>query len=329
MLLDETAASLLVKEWFNSMSTKNLYKILGVRPNATQEEINKAFRRLVKKYHPDVCKTPDAEERMKEINAASEVLRDPEKRRLFDSGPEIVEPPPVRRERPRHRSERTRYQAPHYEQTPRHAQPQQHKRDMPYAAGFFVFILILVFMWVGTSHAPADNPQVVTPVGQVVVVTPQQPIPEQKTFEIWKGEGDTLVEQHRNGDALTAYDRALEIRPDASVIWVAEGDIYSTMGNFEKAIACYDQALKTNPQDEQAQKKSTVLKNTNSLMEFADRLIEQENYSAAIDMYDDILSAGIRNTNFQKRILSAKVYALMRSGRPDEAPRVSRSIESL
>ena len=101
------------------------------------------------------------------------------------------------------------------------------------------------------------------------------------------------------------------------------------MGNFEKAIACYDQALKTNPQDEQAQKKSTVLKNTNSLMEFADRLIEQENYSAAIDMYDDILSAGIRNTNFQKRILSAKVYALMRSGRPDEATRVSRSLESV
>jgi tetratricopeptide (TPR) repeat protein len=311
------------------MSTNNFYKILGVRRHATQEEINKAFRLLVKKYHPDVCKTPDAEERMKEINAASEVLRDPEKRRLFDSGPEIVEPPPVRRERRKHRSERTRYQAPRYEQNPSHAKPQQHKRGMPYAAGLFVFILILVFMLGGTPQATPDKTQMVTPVSPVVLVTPQQPVTEQKTFEIWKGEGDALVEQHRNGDALTAYDRALEIRPDASVIWVAEGDIYSTMGNFEKAIACYDQALKTNPQDEHAQKKSTVLKNTNSLMEFADRLIEQENYSDAIDMYDDILAAGIRNTNFQKRVLSAKVYALMRSGRPDEATRVSRSLESV
>ena len=330
MLLDETAASLLVKEWFNSMSTKNLYKILGVRPNATQEEINKAFRRLVKKYHPDVCKTPDAEERMKEINAASEVLRDPEKRRLFDRGPEIVEPPPVRRERRRHRSERTRYEPPRYEQPPRPAQPQQHKRNMPYAAGLFVFILILVFMWVGTPQVTPDKPQVATPVSPVVLVTPEQPVTAQKTFEIWKVEGDSLRGQHRNGDALAAYDRALEIRPGASELWVAEGDIYCTMGNFEKAIACYDQALKTNPAvGEQVQKKSTVLKNTNSLMEFADRLVEQENYSAAIDMYDDILSAGIRNTNFQKRILSAKVFALMRSGRPDEATRVSRSIESV
>jgi len=183
-------------------------------------------------------------------------------------------------------------------------------------------------MWVGTPQAIPDIPQVATPVSPVVLVTPQQPVTELKTFEIWKGEGDSLRGQHRNGDALAAYDRALEIRPDASELWVAEGDIYSTMGNFEKAIACFDHALKTNPQDgEQVQKKRMVLKNTNSLMVFADRLVEQENYSAAIEMYDDILSAGIRNTNFQKRVLSAKVYALMRSGRPDEATRVSRSIE--
>ena len=64
-------------------------------------------------------------------------------------------------------------------------------------------------------------------------------------------------------------------------------------------------------------------------MEFADRYVEQENYSAAIDMYDDILSAGIQNSNFQKRVLSAKVFALMRSGKPDEANQVSKSIESV
>jgi hypothetical protein len=312
------------------MSTNNFYKILGVPSHATQNEIKKAYHRLALKYHPDLRKTPDAEERMKEINAANEILSDPEKRRQFDSEREIPEPPPVRRERRRHRSERTRYEPPRYEQPPRPAQPQQHKRNMPYAAGLFVFILILVFMWVGTPQTTPDIPQVATPVSVVVPIPPQQPVTELKTFEIWKVEGDALRGQHRNGDALAAYDRALEIRPGASELWVAEGDIYSTMGNFEKAIACYDQALKTNPEvGEQVQKKITVLKNTNSLMEFADRLVEQEKYSAAIDMYDDILSAGIRNTNFQKRVLSAKVFALMRSGRSDEATKVSRSIESV
>ena len=61
-------------------------------------------------------------------------------------------------------------------------------------------------------------------------------------------------------------------------------------------------------------------------MQHADLLIGQENYPAAIDIYDGIPSAGIRNASFQKWILSAKVYALMRSGRPDEAARVSRSM---
>jgi len=312
------------------MSTNNHYKILGVRPNATQDEIRKVFRRLVKKYHPDVNKEPDAEERMKEFNEAYEILGDSEKRRQFDNGPENEEQSPVRSEKQKRRSERTRYQPPRYEQPPNPAQPQQHKQGMPYAVGLFVFILILVFMWAGTPQATPVKPQVVTPVSPVVLVTPQQPVTQQKTFETWKGEGDTLMGQDRYGDALAAYDRALEIRPTASKLWVAEGDIYSAMGNIEKAIACYDQALKTNPQiGEQVQKKSWVLTNINSLMEFADRNAEQENYSAALDMYDDILSAGIKNSNFQKRVLSAKVFVLMRSGKTDEANRISRSIQSL
>ena len=314
------------------MRTNNYYKILGVPPHATQDEIVKAFRLLVKKYHPDVSKIPNAEERMKVINNANDVLSDPEKRRQFDEEREIPESPPVRRERHRRRSERTRYQPPRYEQPPSPAQPQQYKWDMPNPAGLFVFILILVFMWVGIPQTIPYEPHVASPVDPpvVILVTPQPVVTVQKTFEIWKGEGDALRGQQRNGDALAAYDRALEIRPDASGLWVTEGDIYSTMGNFEKAITCYDQALKTNPQvGERVQKKSWVLTNINSLMEYTDRLIEQEDYPAAIDICDDILSAGIRNTNFQKRVLSAKVYALMRSGRFDEANRVTRSIESV
>jgi curved DNA-binding protein len=64
---------------------KDYYKILGVDKNASQKDIQKAYRRLARKYHPDV--NPDdkeAEDKFKEINEANEVLSDPEKRKQYD-----------------------------------------------------------------------------------------------------------------------------------------------------------------------------------------------------------------------------------------------------
>lgn len=66
------------------MQYRDYYKILGVSREATAEEIRKAFRKLARKYHPDVSKEPDAENRMKEINEAYAVLSDPEKRAAYD-----------------------------------------------------------------------------------------------------------------------------------------------------------------------------------------------------------------------------------------------------
>ena len=64
---------------------KDYYDVLGVARNATDAEIKKAFRRLARKYHPDVAKDKTtAEEKFKEINEANEVLSDPEKRRKYD-----------------------------------------------------------------------------------------------------------------------------------------------------------------------------------------------------------------------------------------------------
>ena len=67
------------------MQFKDYYQILGVPRDASAEEIKKAFRRLARKYHPDVSKEPDAEQRMQEINEANTVLSDPEKRAAYDA----------------------------------------------------------------------------------------------------------------------------------------------------------------------------------------------------------------------------------------------------
>lgn len=67
------------------MDYKDYYKVLGVDKNATKEEITQAFRKLARKYHPDVNpENKAAEEKFKEINEAHEVLSDPEKRKKYD-----------------------------------------------------------------------------------------------------------------------------------------------------------------------------------------------------------------------------------------------------
>jgi len=63
---------------------EDYYEIMGVKRDATQDEIKRAYRKLARKYHPDVSKEADAEEKFKRLGEAYEVLKDPEKRAAYD-----------------------------------------------------------------------------------------------------------------------------------------------------------------------------------------------------------------------------------------------------
>jgi curved DNA-binding protein len=82
------------------MEFKDYYKVMGVARDATEAQIKQAYRKLARKYHPDVSKEKDAEARFKEVGEAYEVLRSPEKRAAYDQlgqGPRAGEdfrPPP-------------------------------------------------------------------------------------------------------------------------------------------------------------------------------------------------------------------------------------------
>ena len=66
------------------MSKRDYYEVLGIDKDASKEEIKKAYRKLARKYHPDVNKETDAEDKFKEVKEAYEVLRDDQKRAQYD-----------------------------------------------------------------------------------------------------------------------------------------------------------------------------------------------------------------------------------------------------
>src|SRR5690348_3204143 len=82
------------------MKYKDYYAILGVKRDASADDIRKAYRKLAQRYHPDVTKDPAGEEKFKEVGEAYQTLKDPEKRKAYDelgssfaSGQEFRPPP--------------------------------------------------------------------------------------------------------------------------------------------------------------------------------------------------------------------------------------------
>lgn len=88
------------------MEYKDYYKTLGLKRDATADEIKRSYRKLARKYHPDVSKEDNAEAQFKQVSEAYEVLRDPEKRTAYDQfgsnwkAGQDFRPPPGSRQRP-------------------------------------------------------------------------------------------------------------------------------------------------------------------------------------------------------------------------------------
>jgi DnaJ-class molecular chaperone len=118
--------------------SKDFYKILGVRRDASLDDIKRAFRELAKKHHPDKSKDSSAHQKFVEIQRAHEILTDPQKRKIFDQTGQDPDDPVVQQEmQMRERRQRFRHHDPvaemlfgRFERAMRHHDIQSHTQTL-------------------------------------------------------------------------------------------------------------------------------------------------------------------------------------------------------
>jgi tetratricopeptide (TPR) repeat protein len=298
------------------MTRITYYHILGVSSDATDDEIAAAFRRRVKQWHPDISRHPDAEERMREINEAAEILCDPERRVRYDralAGKAPFESATLPKQSPDAGSFFTKYGSAALflfgfrKETLRFA-----------ATGFAALLIlagivlaaILVFPLVAEPFSPQGG--IAARDSIIPAVSPDDTLPVQQ-------EGDERFAAGDYTGALLAYNAVIAQNPAIAKrdLWYNRGIALKTLGLYPEAAESFDRVLQISPGDSPA------------LAQKGAALIGLSRYEESL-YYTDLALSGDSNTAWiwnnrgialiglgqQKEARAAFENAMVFSGRP-------------
>lgn len=242
------------------------YDILGVRNNAAPEEIAAAYRKKIKQWHPDICRLPQAEERMREINEAAGTLLDPVRRNEYDIS--------LARELSLFRramlwpwedlakGARTKAAA---KKEPLSGQPGPRKasvrkgsgisdRTITFTAGFFAAgLVLLVLVFIGLSAitstgVPAGDP----PFSKIPSAVSSAGLLDSTQSEVERA--NQLFDAGDYEGALTVYDAVTARSPDLARadVWYNRGVAQNLLGRYSDASRSFDRVLALSPDDPRA-----------------------------------------------------------------------------
>lgn len=262
------------------------YHVLGVSSDASDDEILAAFRRRVKEWHPDICDHSDAEERMREINRAAEVLCDPERRKRYDLA--LAGKITSKKEQiPQTRATGSINSSMGDISALMARVVSPFKVWMrPETRRFATVILLSIIVLLGILTVPYfANPFAAPEISPVQGETAGVPLPETSpvntagTGIAGQHAGDTLLEQGNYSGALAAYDAIISDNPGISQrdIWYNRGRALQALGLYAEAAESFDRALQASPDDSLAlaQKGAALLGlgRFNESLEYSDRAL--------------------------------------------------------
>lgn len=238
------------------MSGITYYHILGISSDATDDEVAAAFRRKVKQWHPDICRHPDAEERMREINKAAGVLCDPERRARYDRAlgkkdiPDIREPgsAPSGHNVPRGQGWSFRGFFRAAGSFPFRIR----KGALVYAAtgcaALLIFVMLVAAAWTALPllstplHPVLSTPSDSNPAFPVILPDKEDRLQE---------EGDVRFAAGDYEGALAAYNAIIAQNPAAAErdIWYNRGTAQNALGMYNEALESFDRILQASPED--------------------------------------------------------------------------------
>ena len=305
------------------MSRITYYHILGVSSDATDDEIAAAFRRKVKQWHPDVCRHPDAEERMREINEAAGVLCDPERRARYDralAGKGSFEPPGA---------------APHpddagagifsrfrpFRRPAKAAAPFRVKREtVRFAAtGCAALFVLCILAALLLMALPLSGGSPVVPAATGSADLPAGTLTGAQDAVLLQDEGDRLLASGDYGGALLAYDEIIAQNPAVTDrdFWYNRGTAQNALGLYSEAAESFDAALRDSPEDTfaLAQKGAALLGlgNYEESLRYTDRALDRGSDAGWIWNNRGIALAGIGQ---DKEARAAFENAAVLSGQP-------------